>query len=386
MEDKSRKRPHVPSWDELQELLDSARSHPEIACWGIYRHLNAHYKELGSEASRTLLATYMTIPHEQPSQLHSCILSVAVKIAYEYPDFRFCDFLRYWGYSDKLRPEDRRVIVLGERTIPSLFDRTERARQFCLLRQSGEKPLMPDGSTYVGDREYVMPMVAVKVWERDMNGKRLRSVKLVGQTGHELMADSRLFFCKPLDIYGRLFDVLVRNNGERETVRRANISARKIEDVFPPVVGFIKNYDDQHRFFHIYDAQSRHFVAELPPERASAGSYVMFSPIIPERDKFKSAIITKALNADEGRQLFGTYEAEVTYANAEKGFFSYKIISPLRPTPEGTATAEGTASTHTPGIPVEGLAVGQRIRVVMFLTRRRDKTKQNFVAEVIPLS
>lgn len=386
MEDNTRRGTHVPTWEELQTMLDTARTHPETACWGLYRYLNAHYKELGSKAARTMLATYMTIPHEQPSTLHSCFLSVAVKMAYEFPDFRFHDFLRYWGYSDKLRPADRRPVTIDGREIPSLRERTERARQHCLIRDSRNNPLAPAATTPAGGGERVLTMVAVKLWESKDGGENKRSVKLIGPEGQELTANVHAFNCQPQNIARRLFDVLIRNNGGRDSVCRATPAERKIEDVFPAVTGYIKNYDPEHSFYHIYDALSRHFVAEMPQGAAVAGAYVRFAPIIPERDKFKSAIIIKPLTQQEGRESFGTYTATVTYVNLERGFFSYKITSELRQTPEGTATQEGSASAYTPGTSDISLRVGERIRIVMFLTRRRDRTKQNYVAEVLPLT
>ena len=224
-------------------------------------------------------------------------------------------------------------------------------------------------------------MIAVKVYETEKNDRKMRSVKLVAADGTEMLADSHTFDCKPWEIQGQMFDVLTRTSKEGNVRAHEIVSSeKKVEDEFPLEVGFVDSYDAQHGHYHIFDTQSRHFVAEKPKVNCSVGGYVWFVPVIPKDSKFKSAIVVRTETQDAGRDAFGPYSAIVKYINQEKGFFYYKILSDLPSTDEGVITDEGSAQLS---LASNQLVVGQEIRLIMFLKRGKDGTKRNHVVEIL---
>ena len=86
------------------------------------------------------------------------------------------------------------------------------------------------------------------------------------------------------------------------------------------------------------------------------------------------------MEADEGRQSFGTYTADITYINKEKDYFCYRIKSDIPVTPEGEVTAEGSARLS---LFADSVSVGETVRLVLFLKRGKDRKKRNFVVEVM---
>lgn len=360
-----------PTWGELLLLLNTASNRPNDAAWGIYRYLRANYSTIGSVQARTLLAAYMQLPVRRPSRLHSCMLGVAVKISNEYSDFRFDKFLELWEYPDMLLAEDKNNSYAPDgQCFPALMVRTDTALRLYRERHTVSQS-QPAGIPAT------VPMVAVKVWARGSEGHSFQEVKLVGPRGEEARCDIHRFPVRPSDVAGRLFEVMFRGH-EIGDIRP---SERKIATLFPPIIGYVSHHDREHNHYHIYDSLSRHFVAEAPRIAVSAGAFVLFSPVIPARDRFKSAIVQCIMEREEAREAFGTYEAEVTVVEQQRGFFSYRLLTPPRPTPEGTVTPEGTASLSTLPDILDTLRPGCRVRLLLFLTRRRDGTKQNYVAE-----
>lgn len=365
------------SFDELLAALETAVSHPMDTAWCIFRYLQKNYKGMGSEQVRTLLAAYMKIPVEKPSLIHSCMLGMAVKISEMYPDFRFPQFLDMWGYEKNLRPEDRqRQMGKDGRSYLSLKEKVDRRLLSYLLHHHEEKDLA-DG---------IRSMFAVKVFESQVNGKRRYFVKLVAADGMELAADSHLFPCKPWEIQGRLYDVSLRKSKQgNERAVEVVLSKKGVGEVFPTMAGYVDGMDESHGHYHIYDALSRHFVAEKPQMMIKTGDFVTFSPIIPAEDKFKSAAVINVMSHADGLTAFGTFQAVVTYVNPTDGYLRYRITSPLPETPEGIVTAEGFASLVNVKDDElrKSLKVGDNIRLLLFLKRGKDKVKRNHVAEVV---
>lgn len=370
-----------PTWEQLIESINSAKEHPADTQWLIYQYINHNIETIQSEIARRLLAIYFNIPHHCPSLLHSCILTIALKVSGRFMDFKLPHFIKVWGYPQSLRPEDCTPQTGKDgRTFLSLKDRTERALKHYALHNADQRELV---ATFVPSiATELRPMVATKIYETERNGRRMKSVKMVAADGQELLVDSHLFKCKPWEIAGRTFDVLLRTSKEGN-LRAEEVVASQVAvtDIFPPVVGYVDRYDMQHQHYHIFDSLSRHFVAERPSVRPMVGGYVAFSPIIPKVDKFKSAIIARNLPTDEGREAFGIYDCIVKYVNTDKGYFFYTITSAIPTTPEGTISPEGSASLSLmKGAP---LAVGQHIRIIMFLKRGKDGTKRNSVVEIL---
>ncbi len=365
---------NVYSFDELLEAIEASVWSPNDTAWAIYHYLMKNYARESSEIVRRLLAAYLKLQLERPSLIHSCMLAVAVKASETFCDFNFPAFLEYWGFPKLLRKEDsERQKAKDGRTFLPLAERAERRRDSWLLHHGASK--LPDN---------IRSMFAVKVFEKEKGPRRLRFAKLVGGDGLEVIAESHMFPYKPWEIQGRMFDVLTRTSASGEE-RAVEIAAakRNVEQVFPPVAGYVDGIDEGHGHCHIYDASSRHFVAERPTMKLSAGTFVMFSPIVPAVDKFKTACVTEVLTKEEGLRRFGWYEAEVTYANTAEGYFRYKILSPIAKTPEGTVEEEAFApvSCISNSRLATSLHSGMKIGIVMFLKRGIDKTKRNHVAE-----
>lgn len=368
----------IDSWDELLAALETAVSHPLDTAWCVFRYLQKHYKEMGSQQVRTLLAAYMKMPVERPSLIHSCMLGMAVKISEKYMDFRFPQFLNLWGYDKNLRDEDRqRQTGKDGRAYLSLKEKVDRRLQSYLLHHQDEAQQNIDG---------IRSMFAVKVFESIVNGRKRYFAKLVAADGMEIVADSHLFPCKPWEIQGRLYDVSLRKSKQgNERAVEVVLSKKGVEEVFPTLVGYVDGVDEGHGHYHIYDPLSRHFVAEKPKMMIKTGDFVTFSPIIPAEDKFKSAAVINVMPHDEGLTTFGTFQAVVTYVNPTDGYLRYRITSPIPETPEGVMTAEGFASlVYVKEDELrKSLKVGDNIRLLLFLKRGKDKVKRNHVAEVI---
>lgn len=359
----------APTWNELVLMLNTATNRPIEVAWAVYYYLAKHYRDMGSEQARYLLNIYMKLPAERPSRLHSCVLRVAANMSVEYYDFKFDKFLELWGYPDNLRDEDKKMGYKPDGTpFTALSVRVDEV--LARYREHRAAALQPA-------TDVTIPMVAVKVFVGEKDGRSSPFVKLVGPRGEEEMIDIHRFPLRPSEVHGRLFEV--QKHGNRVTA--ITLSGRKIATLFPPIIGYVARIVGEHNHYHIYDSLSRHFVAEAPRIAVSEKDFVLFSPIIPARDRFKSAIVQRVMDRDEAREAFGTYDAAVTVVMEERGFFSYRLLTPPRPTPEGTVTPEGTASLSTLPDILDTVKPGDHVRLLLYLTRCADRTKQNHVAE-----
>lgn len=382
----------IVTWDELLESISTGVAHTEETNWKIFRYLQQNYKTMGSVMARTLLAAYMKLHIKRMSLVDSCMLGMAVKISEMYSDFQFPKFLDAWGYDSCLRAQDlRRETGKDGRQYLSLKERVDRALQAYLLHHPEECQ---------GDVDGVVGMYAVKVFEKETNGKKRRYVKLVAANGTESIADSHQFPCRPWEICGRMFDVLTRVSAKGNE-RAADIveSRKRVDEVFSVEVGYVDFVDNIHGHIHVYDSQSRHFVAEkgnIDTDGAAwqanahnrvpknlQGCFVRFCPIIVNGDHFKSAAIIGVMDKYEGRKVFGIYEAKVEYANAKDKYLRYSIESTIRYTPEGDIVKGGFASTAALSDDVRNsIVAGSHVHLTLFLKRGKDGMKHNYVAEV----
>ena len=367
------------TWDELLESIATGAAHPDDTNWKIFRYLQNNYKTMGAVTARTLLAAYMKLHVKRMSLVDSCMLGMAVKVSETYGDFKLPKFLEAWGYDQFLRPQDlQRQTGKDGRQYLSLKERVERALQSYRLHHPEECK---------GECEGVVSMYAAKVFEKETNGRKRRYVKLVATNGSELIADSHQFPCRPWEINGRMFDVLTRVSKQgNERVSDIVASMKRVDEVFSVEVGFVEFIDESHGHIHVYDSQSRHFVAEKSVQTASkisVGNYVRFCPIIANGDHFKSAAIVSVMDKYEGRKAFGIYEAKVEYANVKDRYIRYSIESAIRYTPEGNIIKAGFASTAAlPEDVRNGMGQGCHVRLILFLKRGKDGMKHNYVAEV----
>ncbi|WP_297226240.1 hypothetical protein [uncultured Prevotella sp.] len=367
------------TWDELLDSIATGAAHPDDTNWKIYRYLQNNYKTMGSVMARTLLAAYMKLHVKRMSLIDSCMLGMAVKVSETYVDFRLPKFLEAWGYDSCLRAQDlQRQTGKDGRQYLSLKERVERALQSYRLHHPEECK---------GECEGIMSMYAAKVFEKETNGRKRRYVKLVATNGSELIADSHQIPCRPWEISGRMFDVLTRVSRQgNERASEIVVSAKRVDEVFSAEVGFVEFIDESHGHIHVYDSQSRHFVAEKSAHTAlkiSVGNYVRFCPIIVNGDHFKSAAIVSVMDKYEGRKAFGIYEAKVEYANVKDRYIRYSLESAIRYTPEGNIIKAGFASTaDLPEDVRNGMVQGSHVRLILFLKRGKDGMKHNYVAEV----
>ena len=382
----------IVTWDELLESISTGDAHAEETNWKIFRYLQQNYKTMGSVMARTLLAAYMKLHIKRMSLVDSCMLGMAVKISETYSDFHFPKFLEAWGYDSCLRPQDlRRETGKYGRQYLSLKERVERALQAYFLHHPEERS---------SDVEGVVSMYAVKVFEKEANGRKRRYVKLVAANGTELIADSHQFPCRPWEICGHMFDVLTRVSAKgNERAVDIVVSRNRVDEVFPVEVGYVDFVDESHGHIHVYDSQSRHFVAEREnvniggigaPLKTTIskfpipqGSFVRFCPIIVNGDRFKSAAIISIMDKYEGRKAFGIYEAKVDYANVKDKYLRYSIESTIKYTPEGDIIKGGFASTVAlPDDVRNSIVAGSHVRMILFLKRGKDGMKHNYVAEI----
>lgn len=367
------------TWDELLESIATGAAHPDDTNWKIFRYLQHNYKMMESVTARTLLAAYMKLHVKRMSLIDSCMLGMAVNISETYSDFKLPKFLEAWGYDQFLRPQDlQRQTGNDGRQYLSLKERVERALQSYRLHHPEESD---------GECEGVVSMYAAKVFEKEKDGRKRRYVKLVATNGSELIADSHQFPCRPWEISGRMFDVLTRVSKQgNERVSDIVASRKRVDEVFSVEVGFVEFIDESHGHIHVYDSQSRHFVAEKSACSAlkiSVGNYVRFCPIIANGDHFKSAAILNVMDKYEGRKAFGIYEAKVEYANVKDRYIRYSIESAIRYTPEGNIIKAGFASTaNLPEDVRNGMVQGSHVHLILFLKRGKDGMKHNYVAEV----
>lgn len=367
------------TWDELLESIATGAAHPDDTNWKIFRYLQNNYKTMGAVTARTLLAAYMKLHVKRMSLVDSCMLGMAVKISETYGDFKLPKFLEAWGYDSCLRAQDlQRQTGKDGRQYLSLKERVERALQSYMLHHPEECK---------GECEGIVSMYAAKVFEKEKDGRKRRYVKMVAPNGSELIADSHQIPCRPWEISGRMFDVLTRVSKQgNERVSDIVASRKRVDEVFSVEVGFVEFIDESHGHIHVYDSQSRHFVAEKSAHTAlkiSVGNYVRFCPIIANGDHFKSAAIVSVMDKYEGRKAFGIYEAKVEYANVKDRYIRYSLESAIRYTPEGNIIKAGFASTaNLPEDVRNGMVQGSHVRLILFLKRGKDGMKHNYVAEV----
>lgn len=385
----------IDTWEELQEALlhiDTAR--PDDMGWRIYRYLKAHYTEMTSQEARTLLLCYMKIPCQRPSLLHSCILALALRMKEQFSDFRIIDFIRYWNGGEQfsvslLRPDDAQRVQKDGKSFPALTEKLAHCYMAELLLNPANR--LPDALHgealrtaqqlgYVGTR----PMIAVKMFESERDGKKQRSVKLIGHDGEEMLSDWRVFHEKPWEICGRMYDVLLRKSQQSGTERIVAIvpSHSKAEEIFPVVTGYVDRYDATHQHYHIFDNQSRHFVAEAPRIAVSQGQYVSFCPIIPRQDKFKSALVITVMGQQQGRESFGMHSVTIKSCNEEKGYYTYSVDD----------VTVDNSKPHDEQIEPTGLLfyneakarynAGNQFAATIYLRRCSDGKKRNHIADV----
>lgn len=382
----------------------------ETRGWEIVRQLNDGVPTIGALNARQLLAEYFKLNCYRPSRLHSAILSCATKMAMAFPDFHFVPFLEMWGL-ENLRSDDSesRTDETGKR-FPSLVERMTKAYAYSLLfhpqqhldgkmetmlmpllQKKGYSVRMVDGQMVIASAA-----IATRVFVSDVRNRKMTFVQLLLPDGEELVTEVHTMtaFCRMRyeDMVNKMFDVLLRSseNGKLR-VEAAIPSSGSVAAVFPVEVGYVDHVDGNHMHIHVFDNQSRHLVSKFVTTNIEAGQYVEFVPVIPSVGSFKTAVITRVL--ENGPEMFGYRDVVVTYVNAEQGYCSWELLpatdGKVVPIMETGAAADvepatkGYISRHlfeSKGIPMP--KKGDKLKIVTFLKRGKDKKKRPVVVEV----
>lgn len=378
--------------------------------WEIVRTLNNSVPTIPSIEARKLLAEYVKLMQLPASlgdnasirQLHSAILSVAVKMAQAYTDFRFVPFLNLWGI-ENLRPEDSESGVDSQgKRFPSLVERMAKSYAYSLLfhpddhlESELEALLIPHlqrkGFVLSSQSEGITHhLLATNTFTTEVRGRKMTFVNLISPDGTELSAEVHTLTAHaPLrysEIPGKMFSVLLRTSEKGNLrIEAAILSSQPVSDVFPTSIGYIENIDLNHRHIHVFDNLSRHLVAMLDSSpNVVNGSFVRFLPVIPKESKFKSAILLNILSEEEGADAFGYRKARVTYVDHDKGYLSWELLSGEPPIIEvGTTSPSFTKgylnlqSTNT-----HHLTPNTQISLIVYLKRGRDGQKRPHVVRL----
>lgn len=378
--------------------------------WEIVRTLNNSVPTISSIEARKLLAEYVKLMQLPASlgdnasirQLHSAILSVAVKMAQAYTDFRFVPFLNLWGI-ENLRPEDSESGVDSQgKRFPSLVERMAKSYAYSLLfhpddhlESELEALLIPHlqrkGFVLSSQSEGITHhLLATNTFTTEVRGRKMTFVNLISPDGTELSAEVHTLTAHaPLrysEISGKMFSVLLRTSEKGNLrIEAAILSSQPVSDVFPTSIGYIENIDLNHRHIHVFDNQSRHLVAMMDAaSNVVIGSFVQFLPIIPKESKFKSAIILRTLSDEEGPEAFGYRKARVTYVDNDKGYLSWELL-PGEPPIIETGT---TAPSYTKGYlnlqstNTHHLTPNTEFSLIVYLKRGKDGQKRPHVVKV----
>lgn len=358
--------------------------------WIIGKALFKHADELGALICRQLLAEFMKLNVERPSRLYSFMMMAATKIAAQYAEFHFVPFLQMWGIQN-LQSEDFLSAKSDDgKTFPSLAERICKQYMLALLHRPEETL---DDSAYsmahklMLDYGYygVRTMVVTRVTQSEMRGKRLYFAQLVAEDGAESMV-TRPYPPK----VGQLFDAVLRykkGTDELSVVESAAARAH-IDEAFTVVGGYVEHIDLQHNHIHIYDSASRHFVSSGQNIRVNQGDFVRFVPVVPKKNKFKTAIITAPMPHDEGAKFFGLREITIKYVDQEKGYCAWELVDKSAPIVELGTTEPSYVSGFINKALFEqyGRPMPQKnttLQAIVFLKRGKDGLKRPHVALLV---
>jgi len=394
----------------------------ETRGWEIVKQINAGLAALDpktnlqstSLTTRKLLAEYFKLNTHRPSRLHSAILSCAVKMALVFTDFHFVPFLKIWGI-ENIRPEDSETKVTDDgKKLPSVVERMTKAYAFSILFHS-EEHLDNDAEqmlvTLLQKKGYVMkeqggicsiatPAIATNVFTSEVRNRKMTFISFMTPQGEEIVTEVHTLtqYCKMRyeDITNHAFNILVRaSDSGKLRVEAAYPSNKGVEESFPISIGYVEHIDTSHHHIHIFDNESRHFVANLSSTpNLTEGKYVRFVPIIPEDSNFKSAIITSIV--DKGAESFGYRNAIVTYSNEHDGYCAWELLpddnGQIMPITETGAkdqqepTTKGYISKKSRAQILKGEnsplpPKGAKLKIVCFLKRGKDGKKHPNVVE-----
>lgn len=368
--------------------------------WIISKVVNKQHESLGSVRCRQLLADYVKLDVERPSLLHSQILYAAIKVASAYADFHLVPFLKLWDLRN-FRPEDceRQPNPKG-RTFASLKERVAKAYMQSLLVRPDEvlpaEQIACLQSELNSNGYFVAKMVVSRIAEKDVRGRKLRFATLTSADGMQSSTEVHVLRANPLNqgnargnyvVVGQVYDVLLRKREDSVAIGDAVLATQNVSDLFECETGYVEFVDEKQGMIHVYDSKSRHYVSQGQRINVQEGQFVRFLPFIPEKSKFKTAIIGNVCSDSEGIATFGMRDVRITQINREKGFCSWELLDMSKPIVEdGVAEPSyvrgfiGKAFLDKHHLPYP--AIGANARILVFLKRGKDKVKRPHVVRV----
>ena len=335
------------TYEELLESLNSATEHPFDTCWDIYHYLVANKDSMTEEEIGLLLRTYDALHYPKGSTLDRKM--------------------------DELRPRQTQEPLPKSRTLGS-EPKEQREQSQAYLNSAESRLRKTEGHPYLRE------MVATKVYETEYQGRKYKSVRMVAGDGSESNVRLERLACKEQKVVGKVFKAQFSTGKDGRTyISKIEKSTTLLTELFPVVLGYVHSYDEGHGHYHIFDSQSRHFVAEKPEVVTMAGDFVWFCPVVPLKSKFKSAFVISVENQAKGLAEFGLLNGKVTYINKEKGFFGYQLDEEAPKTPEGEVASTGTGNLDL----CPTLAKGDKVKMLILLMRSgKNNGKHNRVIKI----
>lgn len=114
---------------------------------------------------------------------------------------------------------------------------------------------------------------------------------------------------------------------------------------------------------------------------------MLFCPIVPIKDKFKSAVVLRKLDRNDAMRQFGLTEAVIRSVDTHKCVLTYELVKEPVSTPEGFVSKQGSipVSVVRNVSSADDIHVGRHIGLVIFLKRNTDFVKVNFVPDAVLL-
>lgn len=436
----------------------------ERYAWLIVRVLSSDIESLDSLTCRQLLLDALNLNIQRPSKLYSSILAASLKVAKYYPDFHFISFLRIWDIHN-IRPIDK----VGQKSeeycciMPSLAERV--GKTYTISKIIHPDDALPDDhytimKSFLVEQGYapLQRMIVTRIKEGvNEEGRKFVFATLTSSEGIEVDCISNALLPNPLHPLpqgkrhfvniGQLYDVQLKlkkaqnefitnkKDGKDFVVSTAYQSRSNPFDYFQVSIGFVEHIDSKYQHIHIYDSQSRHFVAHLQRfSKEQEGDLVRFIPITPRNSKFKTAILLSRTsipdeclyinqesqaNLSNHEQFARFYqqglteglvrEIRITSVNTEKSIAAWELTDPSKPITEllspiqiyqGEKSPSFTngyvdlakiyrASTIDSSSVLEGsqpkLSPGQTIHAIIYLRRGKDRLKRPYVARILSL-
>lgn len=411
-----------PDLDSLEEALKQMRTR-FLETRTTDDHLHYRYAQIvasmierypdrvSPDLARRLLADYFGLNIDHPSLTHRAILRAALALHRVTSDFHLVPFLRLWDLSN-LREQDYMTSIDADGSIlPSLCVRVAYAYIAALALRPDEvladdelQPLLP---VIQAHGLSVQTLILTQVRHNHLRHSGLPVAKLVSADGREFMLPATKLSANPCLVtdqqafrlrVGDLYDCVVRcedqaagAGGQKGFLCSYGYHSRRtLTDVFPIVAGYVQHIDSGHGHIHIYDAGSRHFVARLADTACSVGDFVLFAPVVPLHDRFKSAFLHQVLPPHEGRAAFGLRQIRICGIDSTRRSALWTLMDSAHPVVETDTSAPACVEGmvwldvfEQCGIPYPKM--GDLYEAVIFLKRGKDGIKRPYVPYLQPL-